>query len=424
MTASIQSAQAASGLLGIDFGTSNSAIAWRPLRGEAQLIPLEGDALAMPTAVFYNAEEGGTHFGREAITHYLEGTEGRLMRSLKSLLGSPLLMETTVINNQLVHFSDIITTYLAALRERATRHLGFAPTRVVMGRPVHFVDDDAARDAQAESSLRQAAQSVGFTDITFQFEPIAAALDYEQRLSREATVLVADIGGGTSDFTVVRLGPERMRQLNRTHDVLATTGVHIGGTDFDQKLSLGQVMPLLGYGHLGPGKREVPNRIFFDLATWHLINWQYQPKALAQAKALQVNYSNVGLHDRLMRVLTKRFGHHMAHDVEQAKIRCSQNDSDTAIDLSYLEANLSAPLSTTDLQAHLAQLLLNTVACARECVQRAGLTHSKPDAIYLTGGSSALRAFQQVLQMEFAGVPLIEGNLFGGVASGLVCNYH
>ena len=424
MTASIQSAQAASGLLGIDFGTSNSAIAWRPLRGEAQLIPLEGDALAMPTAVFYNAEEGGTHFGREAITHYLEGTEGRLMRSLKSLLGSPLLMETTVINNQLVNFSDIITTYLAALRERATRHLGFSPTRVVMGRPVHFVDDDAARDAQAESSLRQAAQSVGFTDITFQFEPIAAALDYEQRLSREATVLVADIGGGTSDFTVVRLGPERMRQLNRTHDVLATTGVHIGGTDFDQKLSLGQVMPLLGYGHLGPGKREVPNRIFFDLATWHLINWQYQPKALAQAKALQVNYSNVGLHDRLMRVLTKRFGHHMAHDVEQAKIRCSQNDSDTAIDLSYLEANLSAPLSTTDLQAHLAQLLLNTVACARECVQRAGLTHSKPDAIYLTGGSSALRAFQQVLQMEFAGVPLIEGNLFGGVASGLVCNYH
>ena len=424
MTASIQSAQAASGLLGIDFGTSNSAIAWRPLRGEAQLIPLEGDALAMPTAVFYNAEEGGTHFGREAITHYLEGTEGRLMRSLKSLLGSPLLMETTVINNQLVNFSDIITTYLAALRERATRHLGFAPTRVVMGRPVHFVDDDAARDAQAESSLRQAAQSVGFTDITFQFEPIAAALDYEQRLSREATVLVADIGGGTSDFTVVRLGPERMRQLNRTHDVLATTGVHIGGTDFDQKLSLGQVMPLLGYGHLGPGKREVPNRIFFDLATWHLINWQYQPKALALAKALQVNYSNVGLHDRLMRVLTKRFGHHMAHDVEQAKIRCSQNDSDTAIDLSYLEANLSVPLSTADLQTHLAQLLLNTVACARECVQRAGLTHSKPDAIYLTGGSSALRAFQQVLQMEFAGVPLIEGNLFGGVASGLVCSHH
>ncbi len=412
------------GTLGIDFGTSNSAIAWASAQGSAQLIPLEGDALAMPTAVFYNAEEGSTHFGREAVTHYLEGTEGRLMRSLKSLLGSPLLMETTVINNQLVNFSDIITTYLAELRKRAAQHLGTAPTRVVLGRPVHFVDDDAERDAQAEASLRQAAEAVGFKDIAFQLEPIAAALDYEQRLTRETTVLVADIGGGTSDFTVVRLGPALMHKPNRADDVLATTGVHIGGTDFDQKLSLGQVMPLLGYGHLGPDKREVPNRVFFDLATWHLINWQYQPKAVAQAKALQVNYSDVRLHDRLMRVLTERYGHHMAHDVEQAKIRCSQTNSDTAIDLSYLEANLVASLSTAELHAHLAQLLASTVACARDCVQRAGLTHGKPDAIYLTGGSSALRTFQQALQTEFAGVPLVEGDLFGGVASGLVYSRH
>ncbi|HQR85163.1 MAG: heat-shock protein [Burkholderiales bacterium 35-55-47] len=419
MTVSIKSARGATGILGIDFGTSNSAIAWASAQSTAQLIPLEGKALAMPTAVFYNAEEGSTHFGREAITHYLEGTEGRLMRSLKSLLGSPLLMETTVINNQLVNFSDIITTYLAELRKRAAQHLGAAPTHVVMGRPVHFVDDDAKRDAQAESSLRQAAEAVGFTDIAFQFEPIAAALDYEQRLTRETTVLVADIGGGTSDFTVVRLGPERMHQTNRADDVLATTGVHIGGTDFDQKLSLGQVMPLLGYGHLGPDTREVPNRVFFDLATWHLINWQYQPKAMAQAKALQTNYTDTRLHDRLMRVLTERFGHHMAHDVEAAKIRCSQTNSDTTIDLSYLDAHLAASLSTEDLNTHLSQLLANTVACARECVELAELKNGKPDAIYLTGGSSALRTFQEALQAEFAGVPLVEGDLFGGVASGL-----
>ena len=420
MTVSIKSAQGADGILGIDFGTSNSAMAWAPPQGKAQLIALEGNALAMPTAVFYNAEEGSTHFGREAVTHYLEGTEGRLMRSLKSLLGSPLLMETTVINNQLVNFSDIITTYLAELRKRATQHLGTAPTRVVMGRPVHFVDDDAERDAQAESSLRQAAEAVGFKDISFQFEPLAAALDYERRLTHETTVLVADIGGGTSDFTVVRLGPALMHKPNRADDVLATTGVHIGGTDFDQKLSLGQVMPLLGYGHFGPDSREVPNRVFFDLSTWHLINWQYQPKAMAQAKALQTNYTDVRLHNRLMCVLTERYGHHMAHDVEQAKIRCSQTDGDTRIDLSYVETNLTSTLGSTGLHTHLAHLLANTVACARDCVQRAGLINGKPDAIYLTGGSSALRTFQEALQAEFAGVPLVEGDLFGGVASGLV----
>lgn len=179
-------------------------------------------------------------------------------------------------------------------------------------------------------------------------------------------------------------------------------------------------MPLLGYGHLGPDSREVPNRVFFDLSTWHLINWQYQPKAMAQAKALQTNYTDVRLHDRLMRVLTERYGHHMAHDVEQAKIRCSQSHSDTRIDLSYVEPHLSAPLNNVNLHQHLAQLLDQTVTCARDCVKRAGLHHGKPDAIYLTGGSSALRTFQQALQNEFAGVPLVEGDLFGGVASGLV----
>jgi hypothetical chaperone protein len=121
-----------------------------------------------------------------------------------------------------------------------------------------------------------------------------------------------------------------------------------------------------------------------------------------------------------MRVLTERYGHHMAHDVEQAKIRCSQTDGDTHINLSYVEKNLAATLGSDNLHKHLAQLLASTIACARECVQRAGLTNGKPDAIYLTGGSSALRTFQEALQAEFAGVPLVEGDMFGGVASGLV----
>ena len=408
-----------SGTLGIDFGTSNSAIAWAPPQGTARLMALEGDALNMPTAVFYNAEDGTTHFGRDAIGHYLEGTEGRLMRSLKSLLGSHLLMETTLIGHQQISFQDIIGTFLTTLRERATGALGFAPTRVVMGRPVHFVDDDPERDAQAEASLRQAAQAVGFAEVSFQLEPIAAALDYERRLTQDRTVLVVDLGGGTSDFTVVRLGPERMQQADRSADILATTGVHIGGTDYDQKLSLEQVMPLLGYRHIGPEQREVPSRVFFDLSTWHLIHWQYQPKAIAHAKTLRSNYSHARLHERLMQVLTERHGHHIAHEVEQAKIRCSVSDADSAIALSVIEPGLQAALGVLDMHAHLSDLMGRTVACARECVQAAGLNDDQIDAIYLTGGSSALRTFQRALQAAFPNVPLVEGDLFGGVASGL-----
>jgi hypothetical chaperone protein len=407
------------GTLGIDFGTSNSAMAWLGPEGNARLLPLEGEALAMPTAVFYNAEDNSTHFGRDALKHYLEGTEGRLMRSLKSLLGSPLLLETTQIGHQQISFQDIITTFLATLRERAAQHLGSSPRRVVMGRPVHFVDDDPERDAQAEASLRQAVQSVGFDEVSFQLEPIAAALDYEQRLTKESTVLVVDLGGGTSDFTVVRLGPERRQQADRVADILATTGVHIGGTDYDRQLNLAQVMPLLGYRHLGPEQREVPSRVFFDLATWHLIHWQYQPRAIAHAKTLRSNYRNPRLHERLMQVLSERHGHLMAHEVEQAKIRCSVQLADTSMNLAVIEENLHVPLGLQDMQLHLHELLTRTVACARECVQRAGLSDASLDAIYLTGGSSALRTFQNALQAEFVGVPLVEGDLFGGVALGL-----
>ena len=407
------------GTLGIDFGTSNSAMAWLGPKGAARLIPLEGEALAMPTAVFYNTEDSRIHFGRDALKHYLEGTEGRLMRSLKSLLGSPLLLETTQIGHQQISFQDIIASFLATLRERATQHLGSAPRRVVVGRPVHFVDDDLARDAQAEASLRQAVLSVGFDEVSFQLEPIAAALDYEQRLTKESTVLVVDLGGGTSDFTVVRLGPERMRHAERSRDILATTGVHIGGTDCDRQLNLAQVMPLLGYKHIGPEQREVPSRVFFDLATWHLIHWQYPPKAIAHANTLRSNYSDMRLHERLMQVLTERHGHHIAHEVEQAKIRCSVSRADTGIDLSVIAPDLQARLSAHDMQTQLQDLLARTVACARECVQSAGLSDASLDAIYLTGGSSALSTFQQTLQAACAGVPMVEGDLFGGVALGL-----
>lgn len=408
------------GTLGIDFGTSNSAVSFAAPGGESRLIPLEGDATSMPTAVFFNSEDRYTHFGRDAVAQYLTGTEGRLLRSLKSLLGSPLLLESTVVNHQQVSFQQIVEIYLNELRERAAVVIGGAPRRVVMGRPVHFVDDDPVRDAMAQRSLHDAALAVGFDDVTFQLEPIAAALDHERRLTRENVVLVVDLGGGTSDFTVVRLGPQRMQQADRSADVLATTGVHIGGTDFDQRLSLSQVMPKLGFRHHGNDGREVPSRVFIDLSTWHLIQWLYLPRAMAQAQALRVNYADVKLHERLMRVLEQRDGHRIAHEVEDAKIRCSQRDGDTLIDLDFVATDLWAPLGADDMAEQLQPLLARTVQCARECVQLAGLGNGTLDAIYLTGGSSALAPLQRALRAEFGGVPLVEGDLFGGVASGLV----
>ena len=415
------------GTLGLDFGTSNSALAWVQAQtqdqGLARALPLEGDANTLPTAVFYNAEDRSTHFGREAIRLYLSGTEGRLMRSLKSLLGSPLLGETTLVNGQLLSFQDIIAGFLSELHLRATQQLGARPERVVIGRPVHFVDNDPVRDGQAQEALRQAAHQAGLMNVSFQLEPIAAALDYERRITRESLVLVVDIGGGTSDFTVVRLGPDRVaraaHQGDRVSDVLATSGVHIGGTDYDQKLNLGHVMPLLGLRHQGPRGCEVPSGVFHDLATWHLINWRYSPRAVREAQALRDEYSDKQLHQRLMTVLQERLGHQIANEVEQAKIKCSQTGQSSQIDLNRVETSLQALLSPASMAEYLHGPLTRVVACAHECVRRAGLSKGQLDAIYLTGGSSALVPFQQALQAAFSGTPMVEGDLFGGVAAGL-----
>ncbi|AMM26814.1 heat-shock protein [Variovorax sp. PAMC 28711] len=406
--------------IGIDFGTSNSAVACR-VDGTARLLPVEGSATTLPTAIFFNAEDRSTHFGREAIALYLAGTEGRLMRSLKSLLGSALMQEKTAIYDGLVSFEDIIARFLHELGNRAETELGMRPSRVVIGRPVHFVDDDDKRDQRAEESLRHAAHAAGFKDIAFQLEPIAAAFDYEQRVTKESVILIVDIGGGTSDFTVVRVGPERALRAERDDDVLATTGVHIGGTDFDQRLNLDRVMPLLGFRHTGVQGREVPSKVFFELSSWHLINWLYAPKAIRQAQELRTSYSDPRLHQRLMTALEERDGHRIASDVEQAKIDGSISDATVSIDLSYLEVELAASLSPADMAQQLAALLDSVVACAHACVKRAGLRSNDLDAVYLTGGSSALRPFQQALRKSFVGVPLIEGDLFGGVAAGLAC---
>jgi len=405
--------------LGIDFGTSNSAVAVRQGNSPARMLRLEGENNTLPTALFFNAEDHRTHYGRDAVAQYLSGTEGRLMRSLKSLLGSSLLQDKTAVHNALVSYQDIISLFLRMLAQTARETLGGMPGRVLLGRPVHFVDGDTVRDQQAEDALRQAALDAGFVNISFQLEPIAAALDYEQRIERESLVLVVDIGGGTSDFTVVRLGPERRARTDRASDILATTGVHVGGTDFDRRLSLALLMPLLGLGHTGPSGREVPSRVFFDLATWHLIQWLYSPRALRDAQNLRTDYADPRLHARLMQVLNERLGHRLANTVEQAKISASLADADAPMPLGWIEPGLAAAITPDGLARFLAPPLQQVVACAHDCVRQAGLTEQGLDAIYLTGGSSALRPLRHALRDAFAQTPQIEGDLFGGVAAGL-----
>ena len=414
-------------VLGIDFGTSNSAAALVDANGRLHTIALEGARTSMPTALYFSSEDGHLSFGTTAMQDYLRDVQdgvgaGRLMRAIKSLLGSALMDEQTVVNGQAMSFFDVVVLFFRELKRRAEAQLGYPVTAAMLGRPVHFVDENPQRDALAQATLQRAALAAGFERVAFELEPIAAAFDFERRVQTDTQVLVVDIGGGTSDFTVIQLRPGQPQVHDRSADILATTGVHLGGTDFDRLLDLGCVMPLLGYGQLTPGGRELPNRIFYELATWHLVHHASSRKSLAEARNLWRDYTDQAQHQRLLHVLTERLGHQLLAEVEIAKIACSESHSSQHIDLTCLHlpsatSQALAELGPTTLHSLLRAQLTAITQCARQCVTDAGL--AQPGTLYLTGGSSALSPLVEELQAAFPDAHLVHGDRFGGVASGL-----
>ncbi|NVH75424.1 Hsp70 family protein [Paraburkholderia sp. JPY432] len=402
----------------IDFGTSNSAVAI-PSSPQLKLAPVEGAYTTLPTAVFFNTDENTTEFGRAALAAYIDGFDGRLMRSMKSILGSPLAENTTDLGDgSAIRYTDVIATFLTHLKRAAEASAGGAIDRAVLGRPVFFVDDDPRADQMAQQQLEAAARTVGLRDIHFQYEPIAAAFDYESHLSAEGLVLVADIGGGTSDFSLVRVGPERMKRVERKDDVLAHHGVHVAGTDFDRRVELVTILRELGYQSLDPQGREIPNRIYFDLATWHLINTVYTPKRVSELALMRHLFIETKHHDRLMRVVEQRLGHALAAHAEEAKIGVAAG-GETVIDLEQVEEDLRLAFDEAQLVKAGEDETRRIVQAARDTVQAAGVAPRELDAIYFTGGSTGLAFLSGALAAAFPDAKAVFGDRLASVATGL-----
>jgi hypothetical chaperone protein len=399
---------------GIDFGTSNSAVA-AGLDGDTAIVNLEHGQPTIPSAIFFDAEKGRVSYGRDAIRNYVEGTEGRLMRALKSILGSSLVDETTFVEGRQLSYKDVIAAFLKHLKSVTETDLNEALTHVVIGRPVFFVDDDPRRDRAAQQTLEDCARSIGFTHVEFELEPIAAALDFETTLHAEQITLIADVGGGTADFSVVRLGPTRTRKPSRKEDILATLGVHIGGTDFDHLLAIASVMPLLGYRSAGRDNLQVPGWIYFDLATWHKINLVHSSKVVHEVKALAHFYGEPPLHARLMKVIAKRLGHLLLGRVEEAKIAVSNG----GVPMDEIDAGLATELDTPMLETVLAAKCAAIVDTARRAVSLAGISAEKVQTLYFTGGSAALPALRHAFGAAFPHATAVVGDPFGSVAKGL-----
>ena len=414
-------------LCGLDFGTSNSTVG--VLRNQqAQMTPLETNPISgiaettLPSALFFDFETDDIHFGRDAIRCYSQGEFGRLMRSMKSILGSGQMNDGTQIKATVYSFRQIIGFFMNSLKQRAETFAEQPLTSVVLGRPVRFNDHHPELDRAAEDTLAAIARDIGFTDVSFQFEPIAAAYDYEQQTRSEELALIIDMGGGTSDFTLIKLSPEAREKSDRSGDLLANHGIHIGGTDFDRLLSMATVMPELGLNMAYRDKPNlaIPRHYFVDLATWHRIHHLYEPKVLRELSDLRRNVVEPGRLDRLMQVLRQKDGHRLAGEVEAAKIQLSEQERST-LDMAFLEeSGATVEVTQKDLVNAIDGDVQRVFDAVDETLRQAGITRTAVQTIFTTGGSTALPSVQALIQARFPEARQVRGDLFNSVGKGLV----
>ena len=403
--------------LGIDFGTSNSA-AGMLLDGQPHLFEVEPGAKTLPTAFFFDFDTRETLIGRTATAALIEGRDGRFMRALKRVLGTPLMHEERHILGERVTFVEIIARFLAQIKARAEAESGQMFQRALSGRPVHFHDHDPGRDGQAEADLRACYLAAGFEDVAFMLEPQAAAISCGAGAEAGARGLIVDIGGGTSDFSVFEAqGTGAVR-------IVANFGARIGGTDFDRALSISSVMPLFGKGsdlrkEMGPGLTPTPNAIFNDLATWEKIPFLYNGKTrkmVADMARLAVEPKALA---RLSEVLLSELGHDIAFAVEAGKIAGNQAGGTMEIGLQMVEPGLVAPISAASIARDLRGQIDLIAASAMETLVRAGMRPAEIDRVIYVGGSSLISLVPEAMAGLFPEAAHEVSEVFTAVADGL-----
>ncbi|MDR1207396.1 MAG: Hsp70 family protein [Rickettsiales bacterium] len=410
---------------GIDFGTTNTTAAVAGGGMAPHIVPIENNDVATPSAIFFEEKTGRVFFGRAAMQKYMNADPGRFMRSLKRVLGTNLMMTGTIINGRPWTFQDILGTFMENVKARLDAAAGQSIEHVVMGRPVHFRDNDPTGDALAEKELEQIAKKSGFKEVLFQYEPIAGALAHEQLLREEMLAAVIDIGGGTSDFSIIRLGGDRAGKADRKDDILANTGVRIGGNDFDKRLSLESFMQEFGKGveyNSGTEKQPkllpIPTTYFFDLSEWSHVNSLYTHKNINMVNKYWKWSGNNERLGRLVEVLEHELGHKVLAMVEDTKI--SLTDLETLdVLLNFLSSKTKIPVTRKEFERAIAPQAVKILDSVNECARLSGVKFTDVQLIVLTGGSTEIPYIRDTLCRLFPNAKVSSGEKLSSVGLGL-----
>lgn len=354
-------------------------------------------------------------FGQQALSRYLDDPgEGYYIKSPKSFLGS-----TGLKPQQIAFFEHVVAAMMLEAKKNAEQSLQKELTQVVIGRPINFQGQHGQEsNQQAISVLTNAAKDIGFKDIEFQYEPVAAGLEFEAGLDKETRVLVVDIGGGTTDCSMILMSPDRKLQTNREQDLLGHSGKRIGGNDFDIQLAMKMLMPNLGSESQLLSGKPMPIKSYFNAVAINDLYAQTQFYSAENGRFLKdlvLDAAEPELLQRLIHVYRNRLSYQLVNNAEQAKIDLSSEQS-CHLDLGYLAPELSQGISRLDFFSSTERELNLIADLMTEATEQAGC---KPDVIFVTGGTARSPVIHDFLTNAFEQTQVVVGDHFGSVTSGL-----
>jgi hypothetical chaperone protein len=409
-------------LYGIDFGTTNSALSIYD-EEKKEII----DTIIVPSILYFQSEQAATEplkyvVGEEAIASYLsDGMKGRFMKSIKRILPRSSFIETR-IHNKRFNASDLVTLILMELKSRADQITGIDCRKAIIGRPVFFDDDNASKDALAQKRLNKAAENAGFDEVRFQFEPIGAAFAYEKTISKKEKVLVADLGGGTTDFTYLELDPAKIGSKDRRKDIIATGGIYIGGDSFDSAFMWEKGTPYFGKHTMyeaAPGKMlKVPVSLFANICSWEQMNFFNGQKIKNDIQT----YYHYAMQDKsfknLITLTDNNLGYSVFQSIEKTKIELSRQPS-SVFKYSKMEIEIKEEVTIDQYDTIIEKDMTKISRYLDEFLTTHQIKPGDINSLFLTGGTSMVTAVKNLFSTKFPDVAIHTGDNFMSVAKGL-----
>ena len=409
-------------LYGIDFGTTNSALAIYD--EDAKEIH---STIIIPSLIYFYHQlnpcaEKSYVVGEEAISAYLnDGMKGRFIKSIKQILSRSSFIETR-IHNKRYNASDLVAIILKELKERADQIIGQECHKAIIGRPVFFNDDDVNKDALAQKRLNKAAEIAGFTEVRFQFEPIGAAFAYEKTLVKKERVLVADLGGGTTDFTYLVLNPSKVGDKDRKKDMMATGGVYVGGDSFDSTFMWEVGTPYFGKHtqyEATPGKvLTVPKSLFVNICSWEQMNFFNGQRIKKDIDNYYYYSGNDRQFKNLITLIENNLGYSVFQAIEKTKITLS-----TASSSNFKYHEMDIKIFENIQLSHYENIIKKDVdriaTYLEQFMQQNNIEVNDIDSLFLTGGTSMVSSIQKLFKTKFPNLTLNAGDNFRSVANGL-----